>query len=65
MIRHEAESQIHDDIKSHRLRELNGKNVDMRSSRRRHKFTLHDVQSGGYGEYIGLPEDQLKFLINQ
>ena len=23
------------------------------------------MQSGGYGEYFGLPEDQIKFLVNQ
>ena len=62
VIRHEVESRIHHDIKSHRLREYMGigKNVDQENPKRRHKFTLHDVQSGGvgYAEYIGLPEDE-------
>ena len=39
-----------------------GKNNDQGNAKRKHKFTLHDVQSGGYGEYIGLTEDEKKFL---
>ena len=58
-MRQEAESQIHNDNKSRRLRQFNGKSIDPLSTKRRHKFTLHDVQSGGYGEYVPVvgPQD--------